>query len=549
MGLCLIVCFVGIFDRDLWTPDEPRVAAISLEMERSGDYLSPRLAGEPFIEKPPLYFATAAALVKILDPLTGTIGAIRLSSALFAIATLIITYLLARRLGGDSWAMPAVIVLATMAGFVENSHWIRVDSALSFFVVAAIWSFSEGNMGNRLWFFALAGLFSAGAFLVKGFIGPVMIAIGWMGAVCPWLYANLRRSRKPQWHLLHHAFCLAVFLIAAGTWMLLYRQTAGKELWDLWFWENQIGRFLGTTTEFSHLQPGKPHYYFGSLAMYALQWTPLLIVWVGVVIQNLRKEKSLPAHRIFLLVWGFGTIAFLTLAVTKRSIYLLPALPAFALMAADVIENGPPRLCRGFLWGWMILCTTVLCILAVFPVISGLLDGMLPAAAGAFMASFSIHSIIAGIGALACFFLLFKAGRVSIAARVAAATALVFVAAFAGPIKAVDLEKSMQRTMQDFYRQIPADAKPSIAGMDFDETMRGYFYFYCDWSIPQITAPERLHKIVAGLDSNFNSVIIPYKRMSYLEQLDLPYEILAESTPSHTNRKRKVYWIKGAPSR
>ena len=104
---CIALCFTGIFNRDLWTPDEPRIAAISLEMSRNGNFIIPYLAGEPFIEKPPLHFALAAGLTSILGTTIGNTGAIRLLSALMAIGTLAVTFLLARCLGGMTLALPA----------------------------------------------------------------------------------------------------------------------------------------------------------------------------------------------------------------------------------------------------------------------------------------------------------------------------------------------------------------------------------------------------------------------------------------------------------
>ena len=137
--LVIGLCFTGLFNHDLWTPDEPRVAAISLEMSRNGNLIIPYLAGEPFIEKPPLHFALAVGLTRILGKTIGNTGAIRLLSALMAMGTLTVTFLLARRLGGITLALPAVIILATMPGFIDNFHRIRVDPSLAFFVAAAIW--------------------------------------------------------------------------------------------------------------------------------------------------------------------------------------------------------------------------------------------------------------------------------------------------------------------------------------------------------------------------------------------------------------------------
>ena len=195
--MALAICLMGIFNHDLCTPDEPRVAAISLEMNRNGNLIIPYLAGEPFIEKPPLHFALAAGLTRILGETIGNSGAIRLLSTLMTIGALAVTFLLARRLGGMMLALPAAIILATIPGFTDNFHRIRVDPSLAFFVAASIWCFGEVYIADRRWHCLPAGLFTAAAFLVKGFIGPVLIGMGWLGLAISWLIKRIRGEGKP----------------------------------------------------------------------------------------------------------------------------------------------------------------------------------------------------------------------------------------------------------------------------------------------------------------------------------------------------------------
>jgi 4-amino-4-deoxy-L-arabinose transferase-like glycosyltransferase len=107
----LTVLFMGTFDRDLWTPDEPREAAICLEMSRTGDYMIPHLAGQPFIEKPPLYYAVSAGFINALGKYIGNTTALRLVTVMFGIGTLLVTFLLACRLFGPASAMTAAALI------------------------------------------------------------------------------------------------------------------------------------------------------------------------------------------------------------------------------------------------------------------------------------------------------------------------------------------------------------------------------------------------------------------------------------------------------
>ncbi|MBU4427725.1 MAG: glycosyl transferase, partial [Verrucomicrobia bacterium] len=86
--LCLLISLAGIGNHDLWTPDEPREAALSLNMSRTGDWLIPRLAGEPFVEKPPLFYIVASFFLSIAGQGMGNTAALRLTSALWGLGTL-----------------------------------------------------------------------------------------------------------------------------------------------------------------------------------------------------------------------------------------------------------------------------------------------------------------------------------------------------------------------------------------------------------------------------------------------------------------------------
>src|SRR6059036_2864378 len=121
--LALVVCCAGTFSHSLWSPDEPTGAAVGRAMHDTGDLVVPRLNGAPFLEKPPLYWWTQVASMRWLGvaPLSA-----RLPSALFALGTLGVAWLLARRAGVDP-PLLAPLVLASTALFAFQSGRIEVD--------------------------------------------------------------------------------------------------------------------------------------------------------------------------------------------------------------------------------------------------------------------------------------------------------------------------------------------------------------------------------------------------------------------------------------
>ena len=545
--LILSVCFTGLFNHDLWTPDEPRVAAISLEMARNGNIVMPHLAGQPFIEKPPLYFAVAAGFIRILGPVMGNTQSIRLVSALFGLGTLIITFFLARRLSGNFCALSTVFVLATMAGFIGNFHRIRVDPALCFFVVAATGSFAEAYFAGRPWFLPLAGLSLAGAFLSKGLIGPLFVAIPWGGMFFLWLTQKKAGTVKNELFLLQHVIGAIIFVFFSGLWIVLMRISGGQELWHEWFWVNHFGRFSGINTEKGHMRPGQYLFYFKVLCYYTIPWLPLVFIWLVSVCKQFWTQKHISKENILLLVWAGGTILLLSLSVTKRNVYLTPALPVFAIICSAALHKVLPKWFKGYVVSILVLCAGIMALLSTLPLTGALWIGFIPSRMTSFFQKAGLGNIISAMGSIICLFLIIKRRKgFSAEISVAIATALLCISIFTGPVKAMDLEKRMQETITEFYAQIPAKQRPRVAGLDFSETIRGYFSYYCDWSVPQIRNSDRLRKIIAGMDPDYDSIIVNGRKLDQLAQLKSHYRIIGENYPSKTNWKRKIYWITGS---
>lgn len=553
---CLVILLMGSIGRDLWTPDEPRVAAISLEMSRTGEYMIPHLAGKPFVEKPPLYFAVAAGAIDAVGRYTGNLNAIRLVTVLFGIGTLLMTFLLARRLYGkeEDTGILAAIILATMFGFVENFHWIRVDAALCFFVMAAVWSFSEVYLAGKGWYCLPAGLFTAGAFLSKGPIGPVLIAIPWFVLYILWLTRSKQEGDSKTAGLIgQHLLGILVFILFSGAWVLYLKLKGGPELWHKWFWVNQVGRLTGTSPSLGHIRTGRPFYYIFQVAGDTSPWFPLVIAWICAVVANFIKHRRISRQEIFLLAWAAGTLLLLTLSATKRGIYSAPLIPAFALMCVPALKTlAKNKWVRGYGYFWIGLCFVLLALLAVVPFVTPDLPHKIPAKALAVLGKFGWPNIVSAAAALFCLYLFssFRNRQKAVGAMILA-TIFVYIGLLIVPIKAVDAVKSMRSGILHFTDRIPVEMRPHIAGYSFDETMLGCFYFYADWTVPQIHDKVRVNRIVAEADPRYDSIIISRHAhydaaMKFIKGLvTVPYRIIEEQYTGDRS-SRGVFWIEGA---
>ena len=543
----ITICFLGIFNRDPWLPDEPRVAAIALEMSHSGNIVVPMLSGEPFIEKPPLYFAMAAGLVHTLGPIVGNTGAIRFTSTLFALATLLVFFLLAQRLGDRAFALRALMILGTMAGFVENFHWIRVDPALTFFITAAIWSFAETYLAKRPWFLIGAGFFSAGAFLAKGLIGPVFIFIPGLVLFYLWFRETGRQTEKKSYFILLHLSAILVFIAIAGSWIAALRITGGEKLWHEWFWVNHVGRFIGTATAQGHIHLHKPLYYLSPAIKYTLPWTPLVLIWIVSIFKQLKQPKSISRENILLLVWGLGSILLLSITATKRSMYLYPILPAFALMGAMALQKGVKRWFDYYTIFWTLLSIIVLGILTFSPLASHFLKSLLPAPAHNLISTFGWQNIIAGICFIIAIIIFKKRQNLNVVLQFTAIITMLYISILTGPVVAVDQLRSLRAETQRFVAHIDRQQRPGVAGWNFHSITTANFYYYFDWKVPQIKNRQRLLAILEHRDPEFDSIILCNVK-SLSDLIKVPYKILARGNPQHSHKKyKRVIWIKGLP--
>lgn len=294
--------FYGLTRVGMIGPDEPRYAAIGREMARSGDWVTPRLWGEVWFEKPALlYWLVAAGNVAGF----GADLAPRAPVAAVSLLFLLFFFFQMRREFGERAAWFATGILATSAGWLAFSHVGVTDLPLAACFSAAIllalrWVRCGGRRG-----LAFAGVFLGFAVLAKGLV-PLVLALPlvWVG-----------RRRWPDLLILGGA-CLAV----AAPWYLLCWVQNGEVFVHEFFWRHHFGRFF--STELQHVQPW--WFYFPVVLGFLFPWTPLLWGLRGVDWRDQRVQLLL-----FTLVFGF---VFFSVSTNKLPGYVLPLIPCVAAL-------------------------------------------------------------------------------------------------------------------------------------------------------------------------------------------------------------------------
>jgi 4-amino-4-deoxy-L-arabinose transferase-like glycosyltransferase len=306
--------FFGLTRTGLVGPDEPRYAAIGRAMAATGDWITPRLWGAPWFEKPALlYWMTAAGFKAGL----GVDWAPRLPVALASVAFLIYFFVVLRREFGDRAAWYSATVLATSAGWLAYSHIAITDLPMSAaFAAAMLGLFSERvNARSSL----IAGVLLGIAVLAKGLV-PLALFI-------PALWFLRHRIRDL-------ALVFAAATLIAAPWYVLVTLRNGTAFLDEFIWKHHFGRFLNNA-----LQHGQPIWFYVPILLAGLfPWTPLLVLLVQ---RRLYQDR----RALFLLAWFAWGFLFFSASRNKLPGYLLPLLPAVAALVgiatAGVRERSP----------------------------------------------------------------------------------------------------------------------------------------------------------------------------------------------------------------
>jgi 4-amino-4-deoxy-L-arabinose transferase-like glycosyltransferase len=305
----------------LWEPDEGRYAEIAREMLSSGDYLTPRNDWVRYFEKPPLMYWLTAASVRALGP---SEFAVRLPSALFSIGQMLLVATLAETAFGPQTALPAALCLGLSPLFFGFGRFLTLDPALAFFVCAGLTSFYIGthetfcSVGGARRYFVAAALCAALGTLIKG---PVaLVLIGGTALLYMLVDGQAQQIRQIPWFL-----CIVMYGVIALPWFVLaaWRNPGFAHFFIV---HEHIERYL---------QSGEHKWGAWFLPAVALGGAWPWVCFVPFAFMESPTERGMlrrPALK-FLVIWVCWVIVFFSGARSKLGSYVLPGLPALAILA------------------------------------------------------------------------------------------------------------------------------------------------------------------------------------------------------------------------
>lgn len=334
--LCFAWIVLGLVGHDPWKPDEAYSFGLVWSILKSGDWVVPTLGGEPFMEKPPLFYLAAAAFARLFSPWLPLHDGARLASGFGLSLVLIFSGLTGRELWGRGYGRITALILIGCLGLVVRTHQLITDVGLLAGFAIALYGLA---LARRT---LVAGGLALGTgigitFMAKGLLGPGILGIA---ALLLPLFCRAWRRRG-------YAGALGIALLAALPWLTIWPYALyqrSPELFMEWFWVNNFGRFLGFVSLGTDNEPG---YYFKTLPWFAWPALPLAlwVLWRGG-----RRGLGEPAVQLPLLAF-LVMLTALSAASDARDVYALPFLLPLSLLAASsasTLRRGAARALEWF---------------------------------------------------------------------------------------------------------------------------------------------------------------------------------------------------------
>ena len=344
-ALPLLLIAFGLFylaplaTHGLWIPDETRYAQISQEMLHSGNWASPHFMGIRYFEKPVAgYWMIAIGQALFGDNLFG----VRVASALSTGLSVVLAYLLARRLWNDPRkSLASGLLYMSFTVVAAQAGYANLDPQFTFWVnlsLVALWfTFDCRTPRGQVLAWVVLGLACGMGFMTKGFLAwllPVLVALP---------YAVWQKRLRSL--LIYGGIGVLVAILISLPWALAVHAQE-PDYWRFFFWHEHIRRFAGDDAQ--HASPW--WYYLPLLVGFSVPWVLLLPASLKQAWQQRRLNSS-----GFLLLWLVLPLAFFSLSKGKLPAYILPCLLPLALLMGNTLMDrlaaGKTRLlaCNGVL--------------------------------------------------------------------------------------------------------------------------------------------------------------------------------------------------------
>jgi len=327
VAFCGFLFFYGLGSFGLLGADEPRYAQVAREMFERNDWVTPTLQGKPWLEKPALYYWQAMLSYSVLGV---DDQAARLPAAVDATLLIVAVYLFLKRFR-SGLQMDGALITAACVGMIGFARAASTDMPLAaMFAIALLGWYAWYESRKRVYlaaFYVFLGL----ATLAKGPVAPLLAVIVLV------IFAGVKR----EWRTLFRTLWvpgIVLFLAVALPWYVAV-QWRNPEFFRVFILEHNLARFGQDV--YHHRQPF--WFFVPVLLLAAMPWTLWMVL---AVVERARlawsERKSAfsvaeDSWQLFLLIWLLAPVVFFSLSQSKLPGYVLPSVPAGALLVLEYL--------------------------------------------------------------------------------------------------------------------------------------------------------------------------------------------------------------------
>jgi len=340
--LCIAWIIPGLIGHDPWKPDEAHTFGVVYQLLKNGNWVVPMLAGEPYIDKPPLIYLTAALTGTLFSPILPLHDGARLAAGVYMALTFLFIALTAKELYGSSKSWVAALMLLGCGGLLLRGHQLIADTALLAGLAMGLYALAisaRRPLIAGLWLGTGLGV----CILSEGLVEPVMLLLTMV--LLP-LVSSHWRTRQ---YLLTVFLALVVVTPWAVVWPLLL-EARSPRLFAEWFWVENVDRLRGL---FLFTPDDNFTYYVNVLPWFAWPAWPFALwsLWA-------EGRAGLRKPGVVLPLTAFAAFfLFLSIIGEGRDIYGMPLLLPISLLAVvsfETLQRGAANL---YYWFAIILFT------------------------------------------------------------------------------------------------------------------------------------------------------------------------------------------------
>ena len=331
-----------------------------------GGTVTPILYGQPWLEKPALYYWRAMGFFKEFG-VSDWAARLPSSSGAFALILLIFLHMRRFRPGGH---LDAALITTSCVSIVSFARGASTDMQLAApFCIGMLGWYAWYETGKKFWLFDLY-FFGAAATLAKGPVAP------FLALTIILLFAGLRR----EWSVLRRTIWIPgilLYLAMVLPWFIAVQQH-NPTFFRVFFKEHNLERFA--TNRYQHHQPF--WYYLAVLVIGLMPWTVIAIralidsVEVSIAEWKVRHNpkrylghtRAGDAFPEFLVLWALFPIVFFSFSGSKLPGYILPSIAPLTILTADYLNRVRDRgLPRWLLWSHAATCAVLVFVLTLAP--------------------------------------------------------------------------------------------------------------------------------------------------------------------------------------